>query len=45
MASNYNRMPRPAVVMVAEGTATEIVARETEDDLLRLDRRLDGSSL
>lgn len=45
MASNYNRVPRPAVVMVSNGTATEIVARETNADLLRLDRRLDGSSL
>lgn len=43
MASNYNRVPRPAVVMVDDGTATEIVRRETNDDLLRLDRRLDGS--
>ena len=45
MASNYNRMPRPPVVMVSEGNATEIVAREPVDDLLRLDRRLDGSEL
>ncbi|MDQ4057963.1 MAG: diaminopimelate decarboxylase [Actinomycetota bacterium] len=37
MASNYNRMPRPPVVMVAGGRATEIVRRETFDDLLRLD--------
>lgn len=45
MASNYNRVPRPPVVMVYEGTATTIAARETDDDLLRLDRRLDGSAL
>ena len=45
MASNYNRVPRPPVVMVDEGAATVIVARETPDDLLKLDRRLDGSSL
>ncbi len=44
MASNYNRIPRPAVVMVADGRATEIVARETEADLLRNDRHLDGRS-
>jgi diaminopimelate decarboxylase len=37
MASNYNRMPRPPVVLVADGRATEIVRRETFDDLLRLD--------
>jgi diaminopimelate decarboxylase len=44
MASNYNRVPRPPVVMVERGKATEIVARETYEDLLRLDRRLDGSA-
>lgn len=45
MASNYNRTPRPAVVMVHEGQATVIAERETVGDLLRLDRRLDGSAL
>ncbi|MFN2526392.1 MAG: diaminopimelate decarboxylase [Actinomycetota bacterium] len=45
MASNYNRQPRPAAVMVADGKATEIVARETYEDVLRLDRRLDGKSI
>jgi diaminopimelate decarboxylase len=45
MASNYNRMPRPAVVMAHEGRATEIVARETLNDLLDRDRHLDGSRL
>ena len=44
MASNYNRIARPAVVMVAHGEATVIVERESTDDLLRLDRRLDGST-
>ena len=34
MASNYNGMPRPAVVMVREGEAREIRRRETLDDLL-----------
>ena len=43
MASNYNRVPRPPVVMVADGEATVIVERETENDLLRLDRKLDGT--
>ena len=43
MASNYNRVPRPPVIMVHEGEATEIVRRETYDDLLRLDARLDPS--
>ena len=45
MASNYNRIGRPPVVIVSDGNATEIVAREPVDDLLRLDRRLDGSEL
>ena len=45
MASNYNRQPRPSVVMVDGGSAIEIIRRETFDDLLRLDRRLDGSEL
>lgn len=37
MASNYNKVPRPAVVFVADGTAREVVRRETFDDLMRLD--------
>lgn len=37
MASNYNRNPRPAVVMVDNGRSRDIVRRETEADLLRLD--------
>jgi diaminopimelate decarboxylase len=45
MASNYNRVPRPAVVMVQGGEAVEIIARETSDELLERDRRLDGSAL
>ena len=40
MANTYNRVPRPPVVMVQDGEATEIVRRETYDDLLRLDERL-----
>jgi diaminopimelate decarboxylase len=40
MAGNYNRVSRPAVVLVGGGRASEIIARETLDDLLRLDRRL-----
>jgi diaminopimelate decarboxylase len=43
MASNYNRVPRPSIVMVEGGGATEIVARERNSDLLRLDRRLTGA--
>ena len=45
MASNYNRVPRPPVVLVGDGDARVIVERESEQDLLRLDRRLDGSPL
>ncbi len=37
MASNYNKVPRPAVVFVADGTARTVVRRETMDDLVRLD--------
>ncbi|HEX3394539.1 MAG TPA: diaminopimelate decarboxylase [Acidimicrobiales bacterium] len=38
MASNYNRVPRPAVVFVADGRARVVVRRETLDDLIRLDQ-------
>jgi diaminopimelate decarboxylase len=37
MASNYNKVPRPAVVFVAAGTARVAVRRETFEDLTRLD--------
>jgi diaminopimelate decarboxylase len=42
MASNYNRTPRPPVILVADGNATEIVRRETIEDILRLDVPLTG---
>ncbi|HJR45753.1 MAG TPA: diaminopimelate decarboxylase [Actinomycetota bacterium] len=45
MANTYNRVPRPPIVLVSEGRPTVIVERETATDLLRLDRRLDGSAL
>ena len=35
MASNYNRLPRPAVVLVSEGRADVIVPRQSYEDLLR----------
>lgn len=38
MASNYNRLPRPAMVLVADGSADVIVQRESYADLVRLDR-------
>ena len=44
MASNYNRLPRPAAVLVEGGVAREIVRRETLDDLLRSDVPLEDAS-
>jgi len=41
MASNYNRLPRPAAVLVEGGAARTIVRRETLDDLVRRDVPLD----
>lgn len=38
MASNYNRLPKPAAVLVNAGVAHLIIERETEQDLIRLDR-------
>ncbi len=38
MASNYNKVPRPAVLFVADGEARTVVRRETFDDLVRLDQ-------
>jgi diaminopimelate decarboxylase len=38
MASNYNLVPRPAVVFVHDGDARIVVRRETLDDLLARDR-------
>jgi diaminopimelate decarboxylase len=38
MASNYNRLGRPAAVLVHEGEANLIVMRETFADLVRQDR-------
>jgi diaminopimelate decarboxylase len=37
MASNYNKVPRPPVVFVADGQARVVVRRETCADLIRLD--------
>jgi diaminopimelate decarboxylase len=38
MASNYNRCGRPAMVLVGDGKAELVVARESLDDMLRQDR-------
>ncbi|MCR5151055.1 MAG: diaminopimelate decarboxylase [Clostridiales bacterium] len=37
MASNYNRIPRPPVVMLSNGQDYIAVKRETIDDIVRLD--------
>lgn len=36
MSSNYNCLPRPAMVLVSDGRAELIVRRETYDDLVKL---------
>lgn len=37
MASNYNRIPRPAMVAVSDGKAKVIVKRESYEDLIKND--------
>ena len=37
MASNYNRLPRPPVIMVKDGKARLAVRRETYEDIVRND--------
>ena len=37
MASNYNRIPRPAVVAVCEGKSRVVIKRETYEDLIKND--------
>ena len=37
MASNYNRIPRPPVIMVKDGEARVAVKRETYEDIVRND--------
>ncbi|WP_062356176.1 diaminopimelate decarboxylase [Bacillus kwashiorkori] len=37
MASNYNRLRRPAVIFVENGNVQIVVKRETYDDLIKLD--------
>ena len=43
LASNYNHVPRPAVVAVRDGVARIIVRGETEADLLARDAGFDAS--
>ena len=45
MSSNYNALPRPAVVPVCDGRARLMVRRETEDDLLARDVNVLGTIL
>ncbi len=37
MASNYNRIPRPAAVMVKDGISRVVIERETFEDLVKKD--------
>ena len=37
MASNYNRLTRPPVVMIKDGTDRVVVKRESYEDLVRND--------
>jgi diaminopimelate decarboxylase len=42
MSMNYNRLPRPAMVLVRDGRAEVIVTRETYESLLSNDRMPDS---
>jgi diaminopimelate decarboxylase len=35
MASNYNRIPKPAMIMIKDGKARLVVKRETYADLMK----------
>ena len=35
MASNYNRVPRPAMVMISDGKARLVIKRESFEDMMR----------
>ncbi|HXJ65326.1 MAG TPA: diaminopimelate decarboxylase [Actinomycetota bacterium] len=39
LSSNYNVVPRPAIVMCRDGEARAVVRRETVDDVIRLHER------
>jgi diaminopimelate decarboxylase len=45
MASNYNRVPRPAMVLAGDGRSHLLVRRETLDDVLSRDQVLDDHVL
>ena len=42
MASNYNRLRKPAVVLVKDGKSKLLVRRETYEDLIRTDMNFEG---
>jgi diaminopimelate decarboxylase len=42
MASNYNFVPKPAVVAVRDGRSRVIIRRESAEDLLRLDAEVEA---
>jgi diaminopimelate decarboxylase len=44
MSSNYNRLPRPAMVLVGGGRTQLLVRRETIDDVLARDQLLDAAA-
>jgi diaminopimelate decarboxylase len=35
MASNYNRVPRPAMIMIRDGKSRLVVRRESYEDMMR----------
>jgi diaminopimelate decarboxylase len=37
MASNYNRLPRPPVILVKDGEARVLIRRETYEDIIKND--------
>jgi len=39
MASHYNKLPLPAVVFVKDGTAREVIERETYEHLISLEKQ------
>ena len=41
MSNNYNGQPRPAVLFVKEGTARVVIKRETYEDLVHLQERME----
>ncbi len=43
MASNYNRLPKPAIVFVENGEHHLVVRRETYEDITRLDMSFNSS--